>query len=137
MGFTLQEYKECLYYDEHERADVVIYHCKYLDELNKIALRKKYTRDLLDQVLCPVIEEGKKEHFCVFQEKYTIHTKKQTHKAWMAKGDWYLFNLMAKLFSSILAHSVMCGITVTSWLFKSILGPSQYSYTYIQIDKPC
>ncbi|KAI7954431.1 hypothetical protein MJO28_004831 [Puccinia striiformis f. sp. tritici] len=89
LGFSPSEYKKSLYFDGHERPDVVESRKKYVHDYNNL---RKYSRiyvgDNLDvlSAVDPEILGNNRETVFIFHDKSTIHSKERPRQAWLLPG---------------------------------------------------
>ncbi|KNF05618.1 hypothetical protein PSTG_01427 [Puccinia striiformis f. sp. tritici PST-78] len=89
LGFSPSEYKKSLYFDGHERPDVVESRKKYVDDYNSL---QKYSRihvgdnlDVLSEVDPDILGDNRETVF-IFHDESTIHSKERPRQAWLLPG---------------------------------------------------
>ena len=88
LGLTVKAYSKCLYYDGHERADVILYRHQYGSQLKELCKREvHYLGPYCDQIVYPELEGSVWKIVRVYQNKCTIQTHKEPLKGWFAEKD--------------------------------------------------
>lgn len=77
LGFQSQLYQKSLYFDGHERPDVIEYQNKYLSDVAELRMRSvKYTGDNLEipTSIDPALLESHRETVFVYHDESTVHS---------------------------------------------------------------
>ena len=86
MGIQVWWKKKGVYYDGHERSDVVAYRKEWL---NRMFEYKKYMKDFdgdkLDNILEPQLKSGKKELVQVTHDKCYFYANDRQQKIWIGE----------------------------------------------------
>ncbi|OAV89977.1 hypothetical protein PTTG_12481 [Puccinia triticina 1-1 BBBD Race 1] len=89
LGYRPQEYRKCLYFDGHERPDVIEARKKYIKEFDLYRKRSRiYGGDDLDmapQVDPAALGDGKETVF-IYHDESTIHAKEKPKSSWLLPG---------------------------------------------------
>lgn len=86
LGFHARKYSKGLYYDGHERPDVVEYRSRYLNVMAELRSRSaKYAGDNLEQRLPvdPQLLNGQKRTVFCFHDESTVHANERPKYAWL------------------------------------------------------
>ncbi|PLW18644.1 hypothetical protein PCANC_13305 [Puccinia coronata f. sp. avenae] len=89
LGFTPQVYKKSLYFDGHERPDVVISRKKYIEDYKRYRRRSRMyaDEDLETSIrIDPEILGENKETVFIFHDESTIHAQEKARLAWLLPG---------------------------------------------------
>ncbi|EGO18931.1 hypothetical protein SERLADRAFT_443479 [Serpula lacrymans var. lacrymans S7.9] len=87
LGYQCRDVKKGLYYDGHERPDVVEARTKYLEEMKRLErLMCKYDDDTLEPIP-PELGPGKKEHVVVMLDESIVGTNESAHRCWLKEGE--------------------------------------------------
>ena len=74
LGYLKQRQKQGIYYDGHERADVVQYRNIFLKQIFEYEkLMSRYEGENMDQIL-PDLAEGEKEHILVMHDECIFYS---------------------------------------------------------------
>ena len=74
LGYTKQRQKQGIYYDEHERADVIQYRNTFLKQiLDYEKLMSHYEGENMNRIL-PDLAEGEKEHILVTHDECIFYS---------------------------------------------------------------
>ncbi|PLW54798.1 hypothetical protein PCANC_03715 [Puccinia coronata f. sp. avenae] len=90
LGFTPQDYHKSLYFDGHERPDVIIARKKHIDDFDSYRKRSRtYGGEKLDirVQVDPEILGDMKETVFIFHDESTIHAKERPKRAWLLPGS--------------------------------------------------
>ncbi|KAI7964836.1 hypothetical protein MJO29_002934 [Puccinia striiformis f. sp. tritici] len=89
LGYRPQEYRKGLYFDGHERPDVLEARKKYIEDFDLHRQRSRiYEGDKLDTappVSAAALANGKETVF-VYHDESTIHAKEKPKSAWLLPG---------------------------------------------------
>jgi hypothetical protein len=90
LGYRPQEYRKCLYFDGHERPDVVESRKKYIEDFSSYRKRSRvYGGDDLEaavQVDPEALGDGKETVF-IFHDESTVHAKEKPKSSWLLPGS--------------------------------------------------
>ena len=89
LGFKPQEYHKSLYFDGHERPDVVEARKKYIQDFKMYRKRSQVCEGENLDVSVPVYPEllgDSKETVVIFHDESTIHAKEKPRLAWLLPG---------------------------------------------------
>ncbi|EHS62464.1 uncharacterized protein PGTG_20589 [Puccinia graminis f. sp. tritici CRL 75-36-700-3] len=89
LGFRAQRHRKSVYYDGHEREDVVASRLKFLGDVARLrAYSKKYDGDNCDIPLLvdPEILGDNKETVFIYHDESTIHAKERPTLSWLLPG---------------------------------------------------
>ncbi|EFP85140.2 uncharacterized protein PGTG_11309 [Puccinia graminis f. sp. tritici CRL 75-36-700-3] len=89
LGFTPQVYRKSLYFDGHERPDVVASRKKYIEDYKKYRSRSRtYGGEDLDfsAEIDPELLGDNKETVFIFHDESTVHAKERPRLAWLLPG---------------------------------------------------
>ena len=89
LGFSPQEHRKCLYFDGHERPDVVEARKQYIKDFDfHRKFSRMYAGDNLDVAIAvdPEILGDMKETVFIFHDESTIHAKEKPKSTWLLPG---------------------------------------------------
>ncbi|EFP81114.2 uncharacterized protein PGTG_07366 [Puccinia graminis f. sp. tritici CRL 75-36-700-3] len=90
LGYRPQEYRKCLYFDGHERPDVVEARKKFIEDFDSYRKRSRiYGGDDLDvaPLVSPEVLGDDKETVFVYHDESTIHAKEKPKSTWLLPGS--------------------------------------------------
>lgn len=86
LGFRARKYSKGLYFDGHERPDVVAYRHKYLETMKTLQERSRtYSGNDLEISTAPdpLLLQGHKETILLFHDESTVHANERPKRAWL------------------------------------------------------
>ncbi|KAI7953739.1 hypothetical protein MJO28_006286 [Puccinia striiformis f. sp. tritici] len=89
IGFTPTEYRKSLYFDGHERPDVVEARKRYIADYTKYRQRSRmYDNDTFETsaAVHPEVLGSNKETVFIFHDESTVHAKEKSKLAWLLPG---------------------------------------------------
>jgi len=87
LGYTKQRQKQGIYYDGHERADVVQYRNKFLKQIfDYERLMSCYEGENMDRIL-PDLADGEKEHILVTHDECIFYSNDGQRGVWAKNGE--------------------------------------------------
>lgn len=88
LTFNFKPVSKGLYYDGHERADVVLYRQEYNKRINQYIEREvTYIGENMDEIVYPTLKGSTREIVRVYQDECTLHTGEENSKAWLSDKD--------------------------------------------------
>jgi hypothetical protein len=106
MGFIYKKYKKDIYYDGHEREDVVNYRKEFLQKMNDLEpLMPEFSDDLSIQIN-PTLENGQKLHIVVTHDESTFYANDGRQKMWLPEYEQPL--IPKGLGGSIMVSDYLC-----------------------------
>src|SRR6266498_4394865 len=87
LGFFNQQQKQGVYFDGHERDDVVEYRKKFLEEVAKYEpYIANYEGETMDKIL-PNLQNGEKEHILVTHDECIFYSNDGKRGVWAKTGE--------------------------------------------------
>ncbi|GBC21156.2 hypothetical protein RIR_jg24235.t1 [Rhizophagus irregularis DAOM 181602=DAOM 197198] len=87
LGYTKQRQKQGIFYDGHERADVVQYRNDFLKQIFEYErLMSRYEGENMDRIL-PDLAEGEKEHILVTHDECIFYSNDGLRGVWAKNGE--------------------------------------------------
>lgn len=89
LGYRPQEYSKSIYFDGHERADVVASRKVFIEEVEKLRmLSREYHGDDLDQFseVDPKVLGNARETVFVYHDESTVHAQERPTLSWLLPG---------------------------------------------------
>jgi hypothetical protein len=90
LGYRPQEYRKCLYFDGHERPDVVEARKKFIEDFDSYRKQSRiYGGDDLDvaPLVDPEVLGNNKETIFIYHDESTIHAKEKPKSTWLLHGS--------------------------------------------------
>ena len=87
-GYKYDEKRKDVFYDGHERPDVVQYRKEWLNRMfNYKRLMKDYDSDMLDEIIEPQLQPGEKEHVIVTHDESHFYVNEGQRKLWIQNRE--------------------------------------------------
>jgi hypothetical protein len=87
-GFTLKGHTKDIYYDGHERHDVVEYRKRWaVTMMNYRAKMRVYNGEDCSEVVLPTLEDGEHEIVLVMHDECYFHSKDDVAVTWTENGE--------------------------------------------------
>ncbi|KAI7938769.1 hypothetical protein MJO28_014348 [Puccinia striiformis f. sp. tritici] len=89
LGFRPQTYAKCIYFDGHERPDVIKSGVKYLSDVSQLRkYSQTYGGDDLETAIQidPVLLEDHKQTVFVYHDESTVHANERPKSTWLLPG---------------------------------------------------
>lgn len=87
-GYSYRENKKAIFFDGHEREDVVAYRNDWSQRMVQyMELSEFYEGDNMETVLEPVIEQGKQKIVFVTHDESTFYANDGKNNLWLAEGE--------------------------------------------------
>lgn len=85
--YKFQQHYQGIFYDGHERPDVIEYRKEFLNQMEKYEqLMSKYEGENMTRVL-PILEDGQKEHILVTHDECIFYSNDGKRGIWAKNGE--------------------------------------------------
>ncbi|GES95772.1 hypothetical protein RCL_jg27997.t1 [Rhizophagus clarus] len=90
LGYSFQQYRREIYYDGHERNDVLQYQKEFLEKMfEHEKYMSKYEGESMDRIH-PNLPEGEKERILVVHDECIFYSNEGKHRLWTKDGEMLL-----------------------------------------------
>jgi len=87
-GYKYDEKRKDVFYDGHERPDVVQYRKEWLKRMfNYKQLMKDYNGEMLDEIIEPQLQPDEKEHVIITHDESHFYANEGQKKLWIQDGE--------------------------------------------------
>ncbi|EHS62977.1 uncharacterized protein PGTG_21344 [Puccinia graminis f. sp. tritici CRL 75-36-700-3] len=89
LGFWPQTYSKCIYFDGHERPDVVASQVKYLKDVSELQKHlQTYGGDNLEvpMLIDPSLLEDRRQTVFIYHDESTVHARERPKSTWLLPG---------------------------------------------------